>query len=194
MVEHSFLERIFSSRVRIRLLSYFLLHPGEREHIRALSSMVNAQYSAVWKELNNLEATGILRSEKVGGRKEFFLNPNSSIVPELRSILLKTVAAGDILRAALEDLEGLETAFIYGSFATGNIDSESDLDLMLIGDLDLAQIAPVIQQLEVSLSREVNYVSFTRDEWDTRKTRGDAFIENVLADQKIFLVGENHEL
>lgn len=197
MVSHSedtILERIFSSRVRIRLLSHFILHPGERKHIRALSAMIGAQYNAVWKELNNLEAAGLLSSEKTGGRKEFFLNQESPIIPELRSILLKTVAVGDYVREALGDLEGLEAAFIFGSFASDKLDAESDLDIMLIGDLDLTRVAPLIDTLEKSLSRDVNYVSFTNEEWNTRKLKGDTFIKNVLNDQFIMLIGDEDEV
>jgi predicted nucleotidyltransferase len=189
----SLLDRIFSSRVRIQLLSHFIMRPGERAHIRALSSMIGAQYSAVWKELNNLEAAGLLSSEKVAGRKEFFLNQNSPIIPDLRSILLKTVAAGDYVREALGDLKGLEAAFIFGSFVSGRFDAESDLDIMLIGDLDLSQVTPLIDTLEKSLSREVNYVSFTKEEWNARKSKGDTFIRNVLNDQIIMLIGDEDE-
>jgi predicted nucleotidyltransferase len=192
--KNSFLERIFSSRVRIQLLSHFLLHPESRDHIRALSSMINAQYNAVWKELNNLEAAGLLRSEKSGGRKIYSLNRQSSIVPELRSILLKTVAVGDFVREGLGELEGLELAFIFGSFASGEIDPESDLDLMLIGDVDVTRIAPVIDELQNLLAREINYVCFSREDWEDRLENGDPFVENVRGDPKVILIGEENEL
>jgi len=77
--QNPFLERIFSSRVRIQLLSHFLMHPDAREHIRALASRVDAQYNAVWKELRNLENAGLLQSESIGGRKVYTLNPHASM-------------------------------------------------------------------------------------------------------------------
>lgn len=188
------LERLFSSRVRIQLLSLFLLHPDRREHIRALASEMEAQYSAVWKELNKLEEAGLLLSEEVGGRKVYALNPNSPILPELRNILLKTLGAGDLIRDSIADLEGLEAAFVFGSFAGGEIDAESDLDLMLIGDLDVAQVTQVIDDLEGRLAREVNYAVFTREEWNSRLEEEDPFATDVRDAPKVMLVGSEDDL
>ena len=192
--QNPLLERLFSSRVRVQLLSHFLLHPEARDHIRALASVVGAQYSAVWKELNNLEGAGLLQSESVGGRKIFTLNSQFPIIPELRNILLKTVGAGDLVRESLEDLEGIEVAFIFGSFANGEPDVSSDLDIMLIGDLDVAQVTPVIDEMEKMLARDVNYVSFTQEEWESRLEDGDPFVTNVRDAPKVMLIGTHDDI
>ena len=188
------LERLFSSRVRIQLLSHFLLHPETRDHIRALASEVDAQYNAVWKELNNLEEAGLLQSETVGGRKIFTLNSQFPIIPELRNILLKTAGAGDLVRESLKDLEGIEVAFIFGSFAEGEPDADSDLDIMLIGDLDVAQVTPVIDEMEKMLARDVNYVLFTQEEWKSRLEDGDLFVTNVRNEPRVMLIGSQDDL
>jgi predicted nucleotidyltransferase len=188
------LKRLFSSRVRIQLLSHFLLHPEARDHIRALASEVDAHYNAVWKELNNLEEAGLLQSETVGGRKIFTLNSQFPIIPELRNILLKTVGAGDLVRESLKDLEGIEEAFIFGSFAEGEPDADSDLDIMLIGDLDVAQATPVIDEMEKILARDVNYVLFTQEEWKSRLENGDIFVTNVRNGPKVILIGSQDDL
>lgn len=188
------LERLFSSRVRIQLLSHFLLHPEARDHIRALASEVDAQYNAVWKELNNLEEAGLLQSETVGGRKIFTLNSQFPIIPELRNILLKTVGAGDLVRESLKDLEGIEGAFIFGSFAEGEPDADSDLDIMLIGYLDVAQVTPVIDEMEKMLARDVNYVLFTQEEWKSRIEDGDPFVTNVRNEPRVMLIGSQDDL
>jgi predicted nucleotidyltransferase len=188
------LERLFSSRVRIRLLTIFLLHPDEQYHIRAIASEVNAQYSAVWKELKNLEDAGLLQSEKTAGRKLFRLNPQFPIISELRNILLKTVSAGDLVRNALYGMEGVEQAFIFGSFAEGELDAESDLDLMVIGDVDVGQVAAMVDEIERMLSREVNYILFTREEWDSRLADGDSFASNVRSAPKVMLIGNQDGL
>jgi len=182
VLESSLLERLFSSRVRIQLLSAFLLHPEEPHHIRALASKVDAHYSAVWRELKNLEKAGLLRSESVGGRKLYQLNPEFPILSELRRILLKTVGAGDLLRKVLSRFEGIEAAFIFGSFAEGEQDAESDLDLMILGEVDLAKLSPVVEVL------------FTKDEWESRLAEGDAFASDVRDGSKVMLIGKQDAL
>jgi predicted nucleotidyltransferase len=192
--QNQFLERLFSSRVRVQLLSHFLLHPETRDHIRALAAQIDAQYSAVWKELNNLEEAGLLISESLGGRRIFTLNSRYPIVPELRNIFLKTVGAGDLLRGSLKDLEGIDVAFIFGSFAEGEADADSDLDIMLIGNLDVARIAPVIAKIEEMLDRDVNYVLFTQEEWESRRKDEDPFVTNVRDAKKVMLIGTPDDL
>ena len=170
------------------------MHPEPRDHIRALASSVDAQYNAVWKQLNNLENSDLLQSESIGGRKVFTLNSNASIIPELRSILLKTVAAGDHIRQSLGELKGIKAANIFGSYAKGEVDADSDLDLLFIGDIDVEKISPVIDQLESQLERDVNYILFTENEWNSRMEKQDPFVINVQDEQKIMLIGPQDDL
>ena len=188
------IERLFSSRVRIGLLKQFLLNPDEKVHARFLSKLVEAQYSAVWKELRNLEKAGLLLSIKQSNQRLFWLNPASPILEELRRLILKTVAVGDYLRESFEKISDIETAFIYGSFARGDLDANSDLDLMIIGDLPLTALAPVITQIETSLDRSVNYTILTPEEWRERLTSEAPFILRLLNEPTVMLIGSENAL
>ena len=106
------LERLLTPRVRVKLITLFILHPEREYYIRALESVVGAWYSAIWKELKNLEQAGLLLSKSDGGRRVFRLNPSYPLLGELRSILLKTVAAGDWIRRALADTQQLHLRLI----------------------------------------------------------------------------------
>src|SRR2546428_560517 len=129
------LEALFSSRVRIQLLSIFILHPDSPLHALPLVKRIGAQYNAVWKELRNLERAGFLTSESSARLKSYRLNPRFPILPELRAIILKTVGLGDVLRQRLADFSSIQAAFVYGSFASGEVDASSDVDLMLVGEV-----------------------------------------------------------
>jgi len=188
------IERLFSSRVRVGLLKQFLLNPDQRYYARMLSGLVGAQYSAVWKELRNLEGAGLLLSEKDGGRRLFWLNPDNPILSELRAMILKTVGAGDLIRGGLEDVPGIEAVFIFGSFARGEVDERSDLDLMIIGGLSLQELADMIAQVEADLERSVNYVLLTPKEWQERVVNEDPFLMNLLSGPKVMVIGSEDAL
>lgn len=193
-MEGPVLEALFSSRVRVRLLTIFLLNPGSRFHARALARMVEAQYSAIWKELNNLERVGLLLSESSANAKSYQLNPRFSILPELRSIILKTAGAGDMIRRELEGFGQVEAAFVYGSFAAGDADHQSDIDLMLVGKVDLVRLAPIIARLEKDLGRAVNYTACTPEEWREKQRKREPFVANVLNSPKVMLIGDEDAL
>lgn len=186
------LQALFSSRVRVGLLSIFLLNPETPFHASALTQTVGAHYNAVWKELNHLERAGVLLSESSANTKFYRLNPRLPILSELRSIILKTVGVGDHIRNALGNLGQVNAAFIYGSFAAGDMDRQSDLDLMLIGQVDLNRLAPIIARLEKELGRAVNYSAYTPDEW--REKQREPFIANVLSSPRIMLIGDEDAL
>ena len=188
------LERLFTSRVRVRLMTLFILHPQEGFHIRALEPLIGAHYSAIWKELQNLEQAGLLLSEAEAGRKFFRLKPTYPLLAELRQILLKTVAVGDLVREALRDAPKVEAAFIFGSLAGPEFDAKSDIDLMVVGDVDLARLSSAVATLEGRLSRNVNYVLYTSEEWRSRLKSGEPFAAHVVAGPKVMLIGSEDVL
>ena len=188
------LQALFTSRVRIQLLSVFVVHPDSLFHARLLATMTGAHYSAVWKELHNLEQVGFLLSERSAHVKTYQVNPHFPILPELRAIMLKTVGLGDALRQALTASAAIEAAFVYGSFARGDLDQSSDVDLMLIGNVDLTQLALTVSQLEKDLGRAVNYNVYSPVEWAEKLRAKEPFIANVLAEPKIMLIGNEDGL
>lgn len=188
------LESILSSRVRAKLLTAFLLSPGDRRHAWELAHSLDESYSAVWKELIRLERIGILASEQTSHAKVYEINRECPIIPELRSIVLKTTGVGSVIRNQLVQLGAVKAAFIYGSYASGEADSLSDLDLMVIGEVALQEFAGVILHLEKELNRPINYLLFSQDEWKAKISSGEPFILNVLQSPKIMLIGDQNAL
>jgi predicted nucleotidyltransferase/predicted transcriptional regulator with HTH domain len=188
------LQALFSSRVRVKLLTHLFSHPSEQFYARSLSRELGEHYNAVWHELNNLERLGLLVSEQNGNVKHYRLNPDFPIYEELKRIILKTSGLGQALREALRDLGTVEWAFIYGSVAAGEEDVLSDLDLMLVGELDLLALAEAIAHLEERLRREINYLVLTRAELAQRLESGDPLTGNILSGPKIMLIGDEGPL
>lgn len=190
----SMLERLFSSRVRVKLLTIFLLNADSRFYTRQLERLLDASPRSVQRELHNLEAIGLLRSQGKGNIKYYTVNREHPIYPELKRIVIKTAGLGDVLRRELANLGTVEQAFIYGSLAADDEDIWSDIDLMVIGQVDLIQLAPVVSRLEEALGREVSYVVYGREEAATKLRQGDPFLSNVWADPKVMLIGREDDL
>jgi predicted nucleotidyltransferase len=185
------LENLLSSRVRAKTLSKLLLSPGESFNAWELSQLLTENYSVVWKELNRLEKLGILTSEQVGRAKVYTANPACPFITELRSIVVKTEGIGVILDKVLSDKD-VKEAFIFGSYASGDADKSSDLDLLIIGNISLVELSDTISTLEEDLNRPVNYVNYTEAEWKEKLAARDAFAVNVMNSPRIMLIrGEN---
>jgi predicted nucleotidyltransferase len=188
------LQRLFSSRVRVKVLTHLFSHPDQPFYARSLAREISEHYNGVWQELNNLQRIGLLVSEQDGNVKHYRLNPDFPIHNELKRIILKTSGLGQAIREGVSGLGTVEWAFIYGSVAAGEEDLLSDIDLMLIGELDLMALAEVIGRLEDQLGREINYMALTRTELACRLAKGEPFVENVFAGPKVILIGAEDRL
>jgi len=186
------LETLLASRVRAKLLSAFFLSPGLKQTAWELAHSLPETYSAVWKELHRLEGVGILKSAPRGHARVYEVNPTCPIAPELRSIVLKTAGIGAVLRDHLQVLGTVREAYIYGSFASGEADKHSDIDVMVIGEVELESLAEVIATAEQKLNRPINYAVFSEREWAEKLTQEDAFATNVIRSPRIPLIGGEH--
>lgn len=188
------LQKLFSSRVRVEILSAFLMNPERELYLREVARLTGEDYKNVSMELRNLEGIGLLSSRNEGNLKYFSLNKAFVIYEELKSIFMKTKGAVGILREAVSTKRDIDYAFIYGSFATGEERAESDIDLMVIGRISLEEVLALIRGPEEKLSREINVSLYDLQEIRKRVKDHDPFIMEVLGGSKIMLIGDENEL
>lgn len=184
------LTRLFSSKVRVKLLALFLLHPGEEWFVREITRKTGENINSVRRELMNLEELGLLESRPRGNQKYYGVKTDFPLFEELARIMVKSCGIGDVLRERLEEVEGIARMFLYGSFAEGKFGPESDVDLFIIGEVDEMSLIEAVSAAEGCLGREVNYVLFTPEEFEKRIESGDPFVTHVLKGEIIELEGE----
>jgi predicted nucleotidyltransferase len=181
------------SKARQRLLAYYFANPMARLHLRDLAEWLNIDPSNLSKELARLEREGLFQSDISGRQKYFQLNREYPLFAEVRSIVSKTIGASSLIAESLKKIEGIEEAYLYGSFASNQQDANSDIDVLLIGAPRDEVLAEAMRKIERQLGREVSYTVLTRKEFDSRRTRKDAFLENVWHNKRVPLIGPNEK-
>lgn len=177
------------SKARQRLLAYYFTNPTARRHLRDLAQRLGVDPSNLSRELRRLERQGLFRSEVSGRQKYFQLNREYPLFGEVRSIVAKTIGAIPLLAQSLKKIEGIEQAYLYGSFARNQQDAASDIDVLVVGRPKSDALAEAVQKLERQLGREINYTVLTKKELESRRGRKDAFLENVWHNKRISLLG-----
>jgi predicted nucleotidyltransferase len=124
-----------------------------------------------------------------GRQKSFQLNRGYPLFREVRSIIAKTIGAIPLLAESLKKVDGIEEAYLYGSFARNQKDAASDVDVLVIGKPKSDTLAETVQKLERQLGREINYTVLTRKELGSRRGRKHAYLENVGHNKRVLLVG-----
>jgi predicted nucleotidyltransferase len=173
------------------ILGIFFNDPEKSYYLRELGRLIEKEPGVFQRDINKLVESGILLSEYRANSRFFKLNKNHPLYKELKSIFLKTVGAEGRLKEILKGIKNINIAFIFGSFAKGKEDTFSDIDLMIIGDPDENELVSKIIEIEKELDREINYHIFSPIDWKKRLKEKDSFLENVLSQPKIFLIGEN---
>ncbi len=178
----------FRSEARRRLLAYYFTNSATRLHLRDLAERLSIDPSNLSKELRRLENEGLFRSEISGRQKYFQLNREYPLFDEVRRIVGKTIGAAAAIQESLRKLEGIEEAYLYGSFAKNQQDAASDIDVLVIGAPREEGLAQAVRKLERQLGREVNYTVLTPKEFASRRARKDAFLESVWHNKRIPLI------
>ena len=170
-------------------------HTDRSYYLREIVRETGAGHGAVQRELGHLLRVGLV-TRTARGREVFFqANRASPIFPELHSLMVKTVGVADALREALAPFaDRVKVAFIYGSFASGEERAESDVDVMIVGEVGFDEIVSALRPAQERIGREVNPSVFAPDEWRRRVADHDHFITSVLREEKLFVIGNEHDL
>ncbi|HLC05400.1 MAG TPA: nucleotidyltransferase domain-containing protein [Anaerolineales bacterium] len=191
----SLLECLFTSQARVAVLELLLLNASDRFYLRQIAALTGQPVRAVQREVGRLTSAGLLKETRDGNRKYYQANREASVFPELRGLLLKTVGLGEVLREGIQGSPSdISLAFLFGSFARGTEDTSSDIDLMVIGNAPARDLANLLSSPGRTLGREINLVTMRPEELTERASTEDPFVQRVLREPKVFLVGTEDEL
>jgi predicted nucleotidyltransferase len=90
---------------------------------------------------------------------------------------------------------GIRAAFVYGSIAKGDDTAASDIDLMVISDrLTYADLFAALERASTQLGRKVAPTIYSSKELAKRVKQDNAFVARVLAQPKLWLIGDERDL
>lgn len=184
------------STVQQRVLAYLFGQPERSFFATELIRLAGGGSGAVQRELARLADSGLVTVTRVGTQKHYQANPKSPIFAELCAIAQKTVGLAEPLREALAPLAAkISAAFVYGSVAKRQDTAKSDIDLMVVSDsLSYADLFTVLEEATNRLGRTVNPTVYSRQELNKRIRVDNAFVKRVLAQPKLWVIGEEHDL
>ena len=194
MRRSSVLDALFPS-VRQELLAATLLSPEKWWYMSELAAHLKISLSSLQRELNSLSASGVLERKQDGRRTYYKAGKDSPVFGDLRDLFLKTAGIAPALQSELKRFgERIRWAAIYGSVARGQEAAESDIDLLIVGDISTSDLLPVLRQLERRFRREVNVKRYSEKEFRDKIRTGDHFLKAVVKGKVESLIGSLDEL
>jgi predicted nucleotidyltransferase len=184
------------STTQQRVLGLLFGQPDRRYQSAEIIRLARGGVGAVHRQLSRLASSGLVTVTQMGNQRHYQARGDSAIFPELHGLVVKTVGVAEPLRKALGRLATeIRAAFVYGSVAKGSDKATSDVDLLIISDtVTYADAYEALQEAEGILGRAINPTVLTLAQWRSRRSRGDSFAARVAAQQRVFLIGSDHDL
>jgi predicted nucleotidyltransferase len=182
-------------KTRRLILAMLYTNSDEQFYLRRIARETGGGLGPVQRELKLLTNAGIVTQQYMDNHVYYQANQNCPIYHELKGIVVKTAGLTDILRFAFEPIaDRIEAAFIYGSFASGNENRRSDVDLIILGPVSFAEISAALAGAQEKLQREINFAVYSEEEFKKRLKIKDHFIKSLMENPRIFIISNNDEL
>jgi predicted nucleotidyltransferase len=188
------LEALFG-KTRRSILALLFSHTEESFHLRKVLRLAGVSPGAGQRELKRLSEAGVILRTVKENQVLFQANPRCPIFDEMKSLITKTAGVVDVLREALITLGGrLSLALLYGSVAQGKAGKDSDIDLLVIGDVSFEEVVERVSRAQENLRREINPMVMSLEECRNRLSDREHFLGAILKSPFIPVIGDPREL
>ena len=189
----SLLSEILSSKIRAEIFRLLFGINDKALYMRDIERRSGFAIGTIQGELKKLSNLDLVLKKIDGNRTYYRANKNHPLYGDIHNLVLKTTGLVDVLKNAL-DTKKIKLAFIFGSFARGEELAESDIDLMVVGNLGLRSVSKLLTGIEGKILREINPHVYSKEEFIEKVKAKDHFVSQVAAEPKIFIIGNENEL
>jgi predicted nucleotidyltransferase len=186
---------LFPSQTLVSVLSLLMINAEQEFYQLEIAHKTGYALLQVQNALKRIVESGMASQKKRGRMVYYRANRQHPAFEDLRRLLLKTAAIGDLLREEVQKLGNkVQLAFIFGSYARGEEGAESDIDLCLIGDLTLKETSEATGNIQETIGREINAITYSERAFRERHQEDNHFIRELVSCPRIWLIGNDNEL
>ncbi len=189
------LSDIITSKVRVKILTLFFSNVREMYHVRGIVREIKEEINAVRRELSRLGKAGILRNEARGNRLYYWVRTDYAYYGDFLSIIAKSTCLGADITENRKKIGKVSFAMFSGRFARRKKRKKDDaVDILIVGDVVLPELAVLIRKEESQRGYEINYTVMSREELEFRKKRRDPFLLGILSGSRVMIIGDEEDL
>jgi len=186
---------IITSKVRVKVLELFLANLKEMYHVRGIVRETKEEINAVRRELERLERVGFLKKEARGNRLYYWVRDDYPFYGDLIAVVAKCTGLGLSIIENKNKIGKVNFVMFSGRFARRKERrNEDDVDILIVGEIILPELAALIRAEESKRNKEINYTVMSREEYEFRKKRRDPFLLNILSGSRTMVIGDEEEL
>lgn len=186
---------IFRSQALMRTVGFLALHQDDEYGAADIAVFVGVTRPAIVQALGYLERDGLVSKRSVGKKRLYRIDTEHPYYPELRSIALKTLGGVETIAKEIQGDDAIRFAAVFGSFARGEEDARSDVDLLFVIEDDAWEetdyrIATLMAAVSERIARGVSPNIYRSSEFRRLRDEGNQAISQILASPMTVLKGE----
>jgi len=185
---------VFSSRAKDKIITLLYSNPKTQYHMRQIERLVKERINSVREALLSLTADTFVNQERRGHKTFFQANKDGLYYDEVLRMVAKTTGLGKRIIKEKMRLGKIKTAFLTSNFYTFADHNENEVDLFVVGNVSLAELAKICAEEGERLKREINYSVMTPDEYNFRQKNKDPFLNKILQKNRLILIGKEEYL
>jgi hypothetical protein len=179
---------LFGGKTKARILDVLLSHPGQSYHLRGLATAAGTDSGNTSKLLRPLVESGLVVAAPDRHSTRYSINVKSPLVAPLRQLI---ACAGSLmvdLQAAAHRVAA-EYIGVFGSVAAGTDDAQSDVDVLIVGDLSTVAAQAAFKSVGRKHHKNINAVVVSASDLAIKLRQGSAFWTSIAAGRRIDLKG-----
>lgn len=171
------------------VLGVFVKEPQRATHQREIARRAGVGLRSAQLALERLESLGLIVSERDGNRRYYRANRTERF-EELRALLEREYGLAGVIARALEHVrDRIAWAFVFGSAAEGRDTVDSDVDLLVVGEVSRDELASPIADAQRELGREIDLVLYRRADLREKREQRNHFVSATVAGRRIDVIG-----
>ena len=175
------LDKIFTGKIRVQLLTKLLLNPASTVYLRGLERDLGVSSNTVRLELNKLSDMQLIKeqTETINTKTKYYtVNANHPMFKSLRGVILQHVGLDQIIDNIFDKLGNVNEVYLTGDLALGK--NSPFVDLVLVGDIDKAYLYNLIEKTETLIDKKIRVGLYLPQEFTNDKLKDVGVLMKLL--------------
>ncbi|MEW5936682.1 MAG: nucleotidyltransferase domain-containing protein [Candidatus Thermoplasmatota archaeon] len=163
-----------------RIVEFFLRNPSASVYVKELAASLSMSSYTTSRVLAQLREEGILDCETCARAKFYSLADNPTVRALKRLRIIADIEQAGLVKNILSVDEDAISIALYGSYATGEYDEKSDMDIVCLSDVREEEFADCVRKLERALGLELSLRVLPVRLWKEMARKDPVFYDNVV--------------
>ena len=175
------LDKIFTGKIRLQLLTKLLLNPANTVYLRGLERDLGVSSNTVRLELNKLSDMQLIQEQTDDENtktKHYTVNTKHPMFKSLRGVIMQYVGLDQIIENVLDKLGNVDEVYLTGDLALGK--NNPFVDLVIVGSVDKSYLYQLIEKTETLIDKKIRVALYEPMEFTDKKLKGIGLFMKLL--------------